>query len=87
MPSTTPHRCASLILADSFAIHPDGRAIYERSVAASDDMAAMAHARVPALVAAGTYPALCGVLIATMAAIDPAAFNTAIDRFLARIDQ
>lgn len=70
-----PDRCASLILAANFAIHPDGRAIYDRSVAASDDMAAMASARVPALVAAGTDPALCGMLIAKMAAIDPAAFR------------
>ena len=32
-------RCASLILADTFAVHPDGRAIYERSLAGSADLA------------------------------------------------
>src|SRR5512142_2082446 len=30
-------RCASLILADTFAMHPEGRAIYERSLAGSRD--------------------------------------------------
>src|SRR6185503_4394187 len=39
-------RCASLILADSFAMHPEGRAIYERGIAASDDLRTMAEARV-----------------------------------------
>src|SRR6476469_2682942 len=38
-------RCASLILADTFAVHPDGRAIYERSLAGSLDLPAMAEAR------------------------------------------
>ena len=38
----TPKRCASLILADTFAVHPDGRAIYERSLAGSDDLRAIA---------------------------------------------
>src|SRR5438552_8832284 len=35
-------RCASLILADPFAVHPDGRAIYDRSIAGSGDLPAMA---------------------------------------------
>ena len=126
-----PDRCASLILADSFAIHPDGCAIYDRSVAASDDMAAMAAidpaafrlgARavwladqrdrlaaiaVPTLVIVGaddriTPPALSDALAIAIAGAEnveiagaghlanidrSAAFNTAIDRFLARIDQ
>ena len=33
-----PERCASLILADTFAVHPDGQAIHDRSVAASQAM-------------------------------------------------
>ena len=33
--AAAPMRCRSLILADTFAVHPDGRAIYERSVAGS----------------------------------------------------
>lgn len=116
-----PDRCASLILADSFAIHPDGCAIYDRSVAASDDMAAMAARAVwladqrdrlaaiavPTLVIVGsddriTPPALSDALAIAIAGAEnveiagaghlanidrSAAFNTAIDRFLARIDQ
>src|SRR5206468_6765519 len=31
-------RCASLVLADTFAAHPDGQAFYDRSVAASENM-------------------------------------------------
>src|SRR3954469_21382711 len=41
-----PEACASLILADSFAVHPDGRAIYERSLAASENMRVLADSRV-----------------------------------------
>ena len=39
-------RCASLMLADTFARHPDGQGIYERSLAGSRDLPAMAEARV-----------------------------------------
>ena len=35
MHAAAPERCASLILADSFAVHPDGPAIHERATAAS----------------------------------------------------
>src|SRR4051812_37530893 len=31
MHDIAPERCASLVLADTFVSHPDGRAIYERS--------------------------------------------------------
>lgn len=68
-------RSASLILADSFAVHPEGTAIFERSVAASGNMAAMAAARTPAIVANGASDALRRGLETTMAAIDPAAFR------------
>ena len=46
-----PAHTASLILADTFAVHPEGPAIRDRSIAASSDMAALARARVPALLA------------------------------------
>src|SRR4051812_24808797 len=49
-------RCASLILADSFAVHPDGRTIHERSIAGSRDLAAMAEARVDLLLAQPADP-------------------------------
>src|SRR4051795_7274353 len=49
MHHAAPERCASLILADTFAVHPDGRGIYERSIAASKDLRALAKARVDVL--------------------------------------
>lgn len=71
-----PDACASLILADSFAAHPDGQAIYDRSLAGSGDMRALADARVDVLLAQPADPALRAEVIATMAAIDPAAYRT-----------
>jgi 3-oxoadipate enol-lactonase len=70
-----PERCASLILADTFAVHPDGQAIYERSQAASEDMRALAEARVDALLAQPADPALRSEVIETMARIAPAAYR------------
>ena len=72
-----PERCASLILADSFASHPDGQAIYERSVAASeaDPMRVLAEARADVLLAQPADPAVRAEVIETMARIDPAAFR------------
>lgn len=70
-----PARCASLVLADTFAVHPDGEGIYERSVAGSADMAAMARARVPVLVDRHADDALRAGLVEVMARIDPAAFR------------
>ena len=67
-------RCASLILADTFAQHPDGRAIYERGIAASGDLRAMAEARVDVLLAQPADPAVRTEVIETMAGIDPAAY-------------
>ena len=70
-----PERCASLVLADTFAVHPDGTGIFERSVAGSGDMAAMAAARVPVLVDRHADETLRADLVAVMARIDPAAFR------------
>lgn len=72
-----PSRCASLIIADSFAVHPDGQAIHDRSVAASIDigMAALAEARAPALLADGASEEVRAEVIATMSRIDPAAYR------------
>jgi len=67
--------CASLILADSFAVHPDGRAIYERSLAASSDLPALAEARVDVLLAQPADPAVRSEVVETMARIDPAAYR------------
>jgi 3-oxoadipate enol-lactonase len=68
-------RCASLVLADSFAVHPEGRAIYERSIGASENLRAMAEARVDVLLAQPADPAFRAEVIETMARIDPAAYR------------
>jgi len=71
-----PERCASLILADTFAVHPDGRAIYERSLAGSQDLPAMANARVDVLLAQPAAPPVREEVVATMSRIDPAAYRS-----------
>ena len=67
-------RCASLILADTFAIHPDGQAIYDRSIAASGNLRAMAEARVDVLLAQPVEPAVRSEVVETMARIPSAAY-------------
>ena len=74
MYAAAPDRCASLIIADSFAVHPQGQAIYDRSIAASDDMRGLAEARIGALMASNDATVRAGV-IQTMARIDPAAYR------------
>lgn len=68
-------RVASLILADTFAVHPEGRAIYERSLAGSRDLRAMAEARVGVLVGQEADSAVREEVVETMAKIDPAAYR------------
>ncbi len=70
-----PDRCASLILADTFAAHPDGRGIYDRSVAGSSNLRAMAEARVDVLLAQPADAAVRREVVETMARIDPAAYR------------
>ncbi len=69
-----PDRCASLILADTFAVHPDGQGIYDRSVAGSADMRAFAEARSDFLLAQPADPAVRSEVVETMSRIDPAAY-------------
>lgn len=69
-----PERVASLIISDSFAVHPNGPAILARSLAASRDMRALAQGRVPALLAANPDPALAAELVEVMARIPADAF-------------
>ena len=76
MHNADPKFCASLILADTFAVHPDGPAIYERSIAASSDLRALAEARVDVLLAQPVDPAVRSEVVETMARIDPAAYRT-----------
>jgi 3-oxoadipate enol-lactonase len=77
MHALAPARCASLVLADSFAVHPDGRVIYDRAVAASRGMTMreLAEARAPLLLGAAANEAIGAEVVASMAAIDPAAFR------------
>jgi 3-oxoadipate enol-lactonase len=70
-----PDRCASLILADTFAVHPDGRAVYERSITASSDLRGAAEARVDVLLSQPAIPAVRREVVETMARIDPAAYR------------
>ena len=71
-----PKRCASLILADTFAVHPDGqrdlRALARRR---ASDLRAMAEARVDVLLAQPADPAVRSEVVETMARIDPAAYR------------
>jgi 3-oxoadipate enol-lactonase len=78
MHAAAPHRCASLVLADSFAVHPEGQAIFDRSQEASRTigMRALAEGRVDALLGGATGEAIRAEVIETMAAIDPAAYVT-----------
>jgi len=68
-------RCASLILADTFAVHPDGRAIYERSLAGSQNLPAMAEARVDVLLDQPADAQVRREVVETMSRIDPAAYR------------
>lgn len=67
-------RCASLILADTFAAHPDGQAIYERGIAASSSLRTLAEARVDVLLAQPADPVVRSEVVETMARIDPGAY-------------
>lgn len=77
MHSAAPERCASLIIADSFAVHPDGHGIHERSVAASQAMTMreLAEARTGVLLGSAATPVLRAEVIETMASIDPDAYR------------
>ena len=78
MHALAPSRCVSLIIADSFAVHPDGQAIHDRAVAASRSMTMrdLAEARSGLLLGSAVTDELRRDVIETMAAIDPAAYRT-----------
>jgi len=73
--AAAPERCASLILADSFAEHPDGAAIFQRSLVASDNLRVLAESRVDVLLAQPADPSVRREVVETMARIDPAAYR------------
>jgi len=78
--AAAPERCASLIIADSFAAHPDGQGIHDRSIAASQSMTMreLAEARTDVLLGSAATPDLRAEVVDTMAAIDPAAFRIGV---------
>jgi 3-oxoadipate enol-lactonase len=78
MHALAAERCASLILADSFAVHPDGAGICQRSTDASRSigMRALAEARVDVLLGSSATPGLRTEVVETMAAIDTDAYRT-----------
>jgi len=75
MHSAKPDRCASLILADTFAVHPEGQAFYERSVAGSADMRVLAESRVDVLLGKPADLAVRSEVVETMVRIDPASYR------------
>jgi 3-oxoadipate enol-lactonase len=77
MHHAAPERCASLIIADSFAAHPDGRGIFNRSVKASRAMTMreLAEDRVEMLLAPNAADALRDEVVATMSEINPDAYR------------
>jgi 3-oxoadipate enol-lactonase len=74
--SAAAERCASLILADSFAAHPDGEAILQRSKTALEtgSLRQMAEARVDVLLAQPAVPIVRREVVDTMAGINPSAY-------------
>jgi 3-oxoadipate enol-lactonase len=74
MAHASPDSCATLTLADSFAAHPEGEAIYQRSLAASSNLRALAESRVDVLLAQPADGAVRSEVIETMAKITPEAY-------------
>lgn len=76
-----PGRCSSLILADTFAVHPDGQGMRDRGLEASRTigMRAMAQQRTPLLVGQAAPTQVREEILETMARIDPQAFAIGLD--------
>jgi 3-oxoadipate enol-lactonase len=81
MAHRAPERVASLVLADTFACHPEGRAILDRSLAgaAEHGMAGLAERRADALLAQPADPEVRLEVIETMSRIDPLAYARAAE--------
>lgn len=79
MASRAPERVHGLVLADTFACHPEGRAIHDRSLAGAEalGMRGLAESRADALLAQPADPAVRRGVVETMARIDPAAYARA----------
>jgi len=79
--AAAPSRCVSLILADSFAVHPDGQGIFDRSNAAAGTigMRALAEARAGFLLGKAASPAMHAEVIGTVWLADQRDRARAID--------
>lgn len=77
MHAQAPDRCASLILADTFAVHPEGEAIHSRSVDATEriGMRALAEARAGALLGSAATQTMRDEVVTTMRQINPEAYK------------
>jgi 3-oxoadipate enol-lactonase len=74
--AAAPKRCASLILADSFAVHPEGPAILDRAIEGSNaGMRVLAERRAPLLLSPTTPEQVRRSVIDAMAEIDPGAYR------------
>lgn len=76
-----PWRVGGLVLADSFACHPEGQAILDRSLAGAAEfgMRGLAESRADALLAQPANLKIRSAVIETMARIDPAAYARAAE--------
>ena len=79
MHHAAPSSCVSLILADSFAVHPEGHSIYERSIAASGNLRSMAEARVDVLIAQPAASEVRSEIVETMSRIEPRSYRIAAE--------
>jgi 3-oxoadipate enol-lactonase len=77
MHHAAPERCASLVLADTFAVHPEGQLFVERSMAALEagTLRQLAEGRVDALLAQPADQAVRGEVVETMSRIDRKAYR------------
>lgn len=77
MAALAPDRVASLILADTFAVHPDGRAIHDRSIAGAAElgMGGLADARVDSLLGIDPPPGLRDEVVNVMTQIPLPAYR------------
>lgn len=80
MHAAAPERCASLIIADSFAVHPEGQGIHDRSLAAIQTMTMreFAEARSSVLLGSAASPELRAEVVDTMATIELDAFRLGV---------
>ena len=76
MHHAAPDRVASLILADTFQVHPDGQAIFDRAITASRSMpmGKLAEARAGKLLGPAATPEMLAEVVATMSRIEPRAY-------------